>query len=182
MPTVFTHAAVPLCLGIGLGTRVIPPRLLLAGVIYAMMPDLDVLSFAFGIKYAAALGHRGLTHSLLFALIMPTLALCARTWFQTTPVRIWLFLFVSLLSHSVLDALTTGGLGVGWLWPWLQTRFFFPIQVIRVAPFQPAAYLTERGLAVMLSELFWVWLPGMVIAGLLYLHRRDTKQQRFNHH
>ncbi|MEX1760816.1 hypothetical protein WMQ20_29940, partial [Escherichia coli] len=25
MPTVITHAAVPLCLGLGLGTKVIPP-------------------------------------------------------------------------------------------------------------------------------------------------------------
>ncbi|EPE1079876.1 metal-dependent hydrolase, partial [Escherichia coli] len=27
MPTVITHAAVPLCIGLGLGSKVIPPRL-----------------------------------------------------------------------------------------------------------------------------------------------------------
>ncbi len=32
MPTIVTHAAVPLCLGLGLGCKIIPPRLLLAGV------------------------------------------------------------------------------------------------------------------------------------------------------
>lgn len=31
MPTIVTHAAVPLCLGLGLGSRIISPRLLLAG-------------------------------------------------------------------------------------------------------------------------------------------------------
>ncbi|EBH0325229.1 hypothetical protein FJ744_23135, partial [Salmonella enterica] len=49
MPTVITHAAVPLCPGAGLGLKVIPPRLLFAGVMLAMLPDADVLAFKFGI-------------------------------------------------------------------------------------------------------------------------------------
>ncbi len=72
-------------------------------------------------------------------------------------------LLVSLLSHSLLDSLTTGGKGVGWLWPWRDERFFAPWQVIRVAPFKLEAYLTARGEAVILSELYWVWLPGVVL-------------------
>lgn len=51
MPTVITHAAVPLCFGAGLGLKVIPPRLLFAGVVLAMLPDADVLAFKFGIAY-----------------------------------------------------------------------------------------------------------------------------------
>ncbi len=70
---------------------------------------------------------------------------------------------VSLLSQSLLDSLTTGGKGVGWLWPWRDERFFAPWQVIRVAPFKLEAYLTARGEAVILSELYWVWLPGIVL-------------------
>ena len=49
MPTIVTHAAVPLCLGLGLGSRIIPPRLLLAGVAIAMLPDADVLAFKLGV-------------------------------------------------------------------------------------------------------------------------------------
>ena len=45
MPTIITHAAVPICLGLGLGLKVIPPRLLFAGIALAMLPDADVLSF-----------------------------------------------------------------------------------------------------------------------------------------
>ena len=67
MPTVITHAAVPLCLGLGLGTNVIPPRLLFAGIVLAMLPDADVLAFKFGVAYGNIFGHRGFTHSLLFA-------------------------------------------------------------------------------------------------------------------
>lgn len=56
MPTVITHAAVPLCIGLGLGSKVIPPRLLFAGIILAMLPDADVLSFKFGVAYGNVFG------------------------------------------------------------------------------------------------------------------------------
>lgn len=70
---------------------------------------------------------------------------------------------VSLLSHRLLYSLTTGGKGVGWLWPWRDERFFAPWQVIRVAPFKLEVYFTARGEAVILSELYWVWLLGVVL-------------------
>ena len=113
MPTIITHAAVPLCLGLGLGTRVIPPRLLLTGIVLAMLPDADVLAFKFGIAYGNIFGHRGFTHSLLFAFVVPLLCvIVGRRWFGAGLMRCWLFLTVSLLSHSLLDSITTGGTGV----------------------------------------------------------------------
>ena len=57
MPTVITHAAVLLCIGLGLGSKAIPPRLLFAGIILAMLPDADVLSFKFGVAYGNVFGH-----------------------------------------------------------------------------------------------------------------------------
>lgn len=172
MPTIVTHAAVPICLGIGLGSRKIPPALLMTGIAFSMIPDLDVLAFKFGIAYANAFGHRGFTHSLLFAFALPTLALLFKNAFKVGYRRIWSFLTVSLLSHSVLDSLTTGGMGVGWLWPWSEERFFAPVQVIKVAPFQLAQYLKPNGIAVIQSELLWVWLPGVVIMLALIALRR----------
>jgi len=159
MPTIITHAAVPICLGLGLGSRIIPPRLLLAGVAIAMLPDADVLAFKLGVAYGHVFGHRGFTHSLLFAFALTTLAALFHRQFRTSGS----FLLVSLLSHSLLDSLTTGGKGVGWLWPWRDERFFAPWQVIRVAPFKLEAYLTPRGEAVILSELYRVWLPGVLL-------------------
>lgn len=176
MPTIITHAAVPLCLGAGLGLRIIPPRLLLAGVVLAMLPDADVLSFKFGIAYGNVFGHRGFTHSLLFAFVVPLLCvLFAGRWFRVGLVRSWLFLTVSLLSHSLLDSITTGGKGVGWLWPWLDERFFAPWQVIKVAPFALAQYTTPSGHQVIISELQWVWLPGAVLTLCLWAYRSRKK-------
>ena len=81
---------------------------------------------------------------MLFAFVLPTLAMLFHRQFRASAATVWSFLLVSLLSHSLLDSLTTGGKGVGWLWPWRDERFFAPWQVIRVAPFKLEAYLTAR--------------------------------------
>ncbi len=63
-----------------------------------------------------------------------------------------------------------GGKGGGWFWSWRDERFFAPWQLIRIAPFKLEAYLTARGEAVILSELYWVWLPGgALMLGLILL-------------
>jgi inner membrane protein len=72
MPTVFTHAVSALALG----TAVLPARAgsrtWCLGVLCSAVPDLDVLTFAFGVGYSDMLGHRGLSHSLPFALALST--------------------------------------------------------------------------------------------------------------
>ncbi|MDR0746848.1 MAG: metal-dependent hydrolase [Helicobacteraceae bacterium] len=167
MPTVITHAIVPISIGLGLGRKAVPIRLMAAGAIFAMLPDADVIAFKFGIAYSDALGHRGASHSLLFAAAAPLLMLPFKRFFGVSAVKLWAFLFVALLSHSLLDACTTGGLGVAWLLPFSDERFFAPFQMIRVAPFGISAYLTDRGVAVILSELLWVWLPMFCIGAIL---------------
>ena len=57
-----------------------------------------------------------------------------------------------VLSHSLLDSVTTGGKGVGWLWPWSDERFFAPWQVIKVAPFALSRYTTPYGHQVIISD------------------------------
>src|SRR5258706_8976673 len=69
MPTLLSHPAVPLALGLAIGASRVSPRLLCAGVVASVIPDLDVVGFNFGISYSDILGHRGLTHSLGFALL-----------------------------------------------------------------------------------------------------------------
>tara|TARA_R110001592_G_scaffold140302_6_gene361233 strand:- start:1054 stop:1314 length:261 start_codon:yes stop_codon:yes gene_type:complete len=43
--------------------------LLLAAVFSTILPDFDVIGFKLGIPYSHPLGHRGFTHSILFAVI-----------------------------------------------------------------------------------------------------------------
>ncbi|MCU1205885.1 metal-dependent hydrolase [Stenotrophomonas maltophilia] len=171
MPSIITHAAVPLALWCAADRGRIPPRLLAAGVIAAMLPDADVLAFALHIPYADAFGHRGASHSLLFAGVLAALAAVLaffgsrRPWSAGVSVQAAVFVFVCAASHPLLDAMTSGGLGVALAWPWSEHRFFAPWRPIRVSPLAPQ-FFSARGVATLLSELRWVWLPlaGAVVA------------------
>ncbi len=149
------------------GSRVIPPRLLLIGLLAACLPDLDVLAFKLGIAYDDALGHRGFSHSLLFAGLVGILgALCCRL-LDAGPCQSGLWIAVACAAHSLLGALTDGSLGVAWLWPWSEQRYSLPCRPIAVSPFIDG-FFSPRGLAVLASEARWVWLPclGLAITGV----------------
>lgn len=112
MPTVLTHPAVPLSIGLGLGKYAIPTPLVIAGIAISVLPDLDVLAFRYGISYASDFGHRGFSHSLLFAAVLALLGACAFQYFHTSFWRAFWFLFLAATSHGTLDAFTNGGLGI----------------------------------------------------------------------
>lgn len=163
MPTVMTHAVVPLAIGLALGRRRVPSPLLVAGVAAAMLPDADVIAFRLGIPYADAFGHRGASHALFSAACVGLLGALVARWLKTTSVVAFAFLFVAVASHGVFDMLTDGGLGVALLWPWSDERFFAAARPIAVSPIG-REFLSERGLAVLGSELLWVWLPCLLLA------------------
>jgi inner membrane protein len=58
-----------------------------------------------------------------------------------------------------LDALTNGGNGIALLSPLSNNRYFFPWTPIEVSPLNIKAFLSQRGLIVLTSELLWIWLP-----------------------
>ena len=171
MPTVFTHAVLPLAAGVALGTACLPPRLIAAGMLAAVLPDADVVAFKLGIDYAHALGHRGASHSLVFASMCGMIAACGTRWFKAPVLTTFLFIALSAASHPLLDMFTDGGLGVALLWPWSDARHFAPWRMIEVSPFANR-FFSARGVEVLLSELRWVWLPALTAAGFLMLLRR----------
>jgi inner membrane protein len=176
MPTILTHSVVPLALGSGLGRAAISRRLLIFGVAGSMLPDLDVLAFHFGIPYAAEFGHRGFSHSLLFAFLIALLGACLFRWLQSTFIRSFAFIFFAVSSHGILDAFTNGGLGIAFLWPWSGTRFFAPLHPIEVSPIG-LGFFAGRGLHVLESEIVWVWLPCAII--YLFMAISNKLSQKF---
>ena len=124
MPTVFTHPALPLAVGLGLGRATISSRLLLAGVAASILPDLDVVSLRLGVSYSSAFGHRGLTHSFAFALSVALVGAICHRWLHARSSSAFLFLLAATASHGVLDAFTNGGLGIAFLWPFSSERYF----------------------------------------------------------
>jgi inner membrane protein len=169
MPSILSHPAIPLALG--LGRRLVPGPLLLAGVAASMLPDLDVIGFDLGVPYGSAFGHRGCSHSLLTAAVIALLGAWALRRWRLGWVGSIGFLFVAAASHGILDACTSGGLGVALFWPWSEARYFAPFRGIRVAPLGLARFLSARGATVLLSEIRWVWLPSLALAAALALIR-----------
>ncbi len=171
MPTIFTHPAVPLALGLALGRKTLSPRLIAAGAFASILPDFDSIAFKLGIAYADQFGHRGASHSLLFALAVGFIGAAAAPWLRTTRWRALWFIALCTASHPLLDALTNGGLGVALLWPWSHERIFGPWRPIAVSPIG-IGFFSGRGVRVLWSELFWVWGPVFGVAGCVWASRR----------
>ena len=162
MTTIFTHPAVPLALGLARARQTVSPRLLLAGVMCSVIPDIDVIAFQFDIPYRHGFGHRGFTHSIVFAGLLGLLAVALHRSLKARATFAFAFVFICTLSHGVLDAMTTGGLGVAFLWP-SEQRYFLPWRFIQVSPIG-FSFFSPWGLAVLRAELLWIWLPALTIA------------------
>jgi inner membrane protein len=167
---------VPLALATALPREVVSPGLVFLGVVCSAIPDLDVVGFRFGISYGHILGHRGLSHSIAFAAFLGG-CLALLMPFEAQPLRaprltVFLYLFLSTLSHGILDAMTSGGLGVAFFAPFDNTRYFLPWRPIRVSPISVSAFLSATGLRVLHSELQWVWIPAALAGAFLSLLRR----------
>ena len=180
MPTILSHIAAPLALGLGLGRRTVPKRLLFAGLVASVLPDIDVLAFRLNVAYSDALGHRGVTHSVIFAFALALLALACARQLRTSRSIAFSFVGLSAVSHGLLDMITNGGLGVALWWPWSSARFFAPWQVIEVSPLGLGRVFSARGLAVLQSELIWVWLPAVAVAMALFAVRTLGSNLVFN--
>jgi inner membrane protein len=128
----------------------------------SMLPDLDVVGFRFGIRYADAWGHRGATHSLAFALLVGFTLSLVSPLLGTS--RVWTALCVTgvVASHALLDTLTDGGLGCALFWPFDPDRYFAPWRPIPVARIG-RAYFGQHSLRVISTELA-IFLPFLIYA------------------
>jgi inner membrane protein len=168
MPTIMSHAIAGAALAQLLAPARVRKPLTVASIFCAMLPDGDVLGFAAGIAYGDMLGHRGFTHSILFASLAGT---AGGKWFAG--VRAGVCLGVATLSHGLLDATTDGGRGVGFLIPFSAERYFFPWTPVEVSPIG-LGFFSARGLHVFASELLWIWIPSLVLLSYAFWRNRRT--------
>jgi inner membrane protein len=170
MPTALTHALA----GAASGFVLVPPMppsfyLLTAGL--GLLPDTDVIAFPLGIPYGSRYGHRGISHSLTVAVAAGLLfGLGTAGAFGVTWWYLALAYFLVIALHSVLDAMTDGGMGIGFFAPFTDRRYFFPWRPIRVSPIGFAVF-SRWGWRALLSEVLWVWLPLALLVGVTWLGR-----------
>jgi inner membrane protein len=178
MASVFSHAVAALGIGAGFQQPGTPKRVWLIGVLCSVIPDLDVIGFGFGIRYGDFWGHRGFSHSLLFAALLASFVVVV-AFRQAVPglgrFALWTYFFLATASHGLLDAMTDGGLGVAFFSPFDNSRYFLPWRPIRVSPIGVARFFSHRGLEVVQSELLWIWLPAALLVVSAWLVRRQRR-------
>ncbi len=145
--------------------------LILVAILSSILPDADVLAFKIGIPYKHPLGHRGFTHSILFALLWAALV---TVFFKTRKTMVYVVVFLATLSHGILDALATGGKGVGFFIPFNNDRFFFPWRLIKVSPIGIEKFFSSWGLKVIGSELIFIGIPCAIVLLALYFSKKRT--------
>ncbi|SFD11769.1 metal-dependent hydrolase [Algibacter pectinivorans] len=141
--------------------------LVLAAVCSAILPDFDVIAFKLGFAYEHPLGHRGFTHSILFAVLWALLLML--TIGKKNKLIWFLVICLSMISHGVFDAMTSGGKGVGFFIPFNNKRFFFQFRDILVSPLGVENFISSRGVAVLFSEFKYIFLPCFLVLGIRFL-------------
>ena len=166
MPSPLSHGTVALALGSLIPNSFLPRKWWLIGAICASLPDADVIAFRLGIPYQHMMGHRGLTHSIVFAMVL-ALTVAGAALFTSKGLRLApvlsLYLCACTLSHGLLDALTNGGYGVAFWAPFSDQRFLFAWRPIDAAPLSVTRFLSSKALVVVGTEPMWVVTPCLLI-------------------
>lgn len=140
----------------------------------SVLPDVDVIGLALGVPYGSFWGHRGFSHSLLFACMVGVILGCTGLdGMQKESTPRWprcIYYAIVTASHGVLDALTNGGLGIAFFSPFDTNRYFFGWRPLEVSPIGPG-FFSRNGLKVLESEAIWIWFPCVVLLIMMRLRK-----------
>lgn len=165
MPSSISHGLVAVAVGGAMLPQPTARRCWVAGVLCAILLDLDAIGRPFGRGDVTFLGgHRAITHSLAFAVLLG--AVVAWTTFRDPRwdqqrVRIAGFLITATALHGVLDAFASYGDGVTLLWPFSTERYSSPWQPLK-GP----------------NEIWWIWVPVVSVLMLLKRLKQSRKNER----
>ena len=179
MASPITHPAVPVVIALLVGRAIVSAPLLILGIAFSILPDLDIIAFRLGVPYGSPYGHRGFSHSIVTALVLSTAAVPLARALRARPVVVFWFLSLSMLSHGILDALTRNATnGVALFWPFSAERILFSFRPIQASPISVQRFMSERGLHVLWSEMVWVWAPLLTVGLVGLLIRRQMRANK----
>ncbi len=122
-----THIALGACMGEAFAGKTVGRKAMLWGVLAQSVPDIDFLGALWMDTSSNLLGHRGFTHSILFAAIVTVLlALLAEKWHRPHNISFarWTAFFgAAIFMHIFFDAFNN--YGVGWFEPFSHHRISF---------------------------------------------------------
>lgn len=172
MPSTFGHAVAGLAITAVFHGEKLPRRTWAIAACCATAPDLDWFVSLLNMHRGHVLNHRGVAHSLFAALVIATLAFFLAYRKDQRRWAVWLCLTIATLSHGLLDALTSGGVGVALFMPFSETRWACLWQPGQVAPLPLGREHTWYFLRSLWTELFWIGLPALVLVAWSRLARQ----------
>lgn len=132
---------------------------MLWGALAQSIPDIDFMAASWLDTADNLLAHRGFTHSILFALlVIPLFALAVDKIHKPedfTYRKLLLFFSIEVFLHLLLDGFNN--YGVGWLEPFIHTRFSFN-----------SIYVAD--------PFFSIW-PGIAFVVLIFLNRYNIRRR-----
>ncbi len=179
MPGLPSHVAAGAAIALTAAPRCIPARraLLLGGLLGAV-PDLDLIGRLFGVAPTACiLGHRGLMHSLPFAVLVGGIAAYAvgSECRGRAKAGAILAFTLAIASHPLLDLLTATGPGVALASPFSCARTTVAWHPLDPAtPAAHAAALPRKIWHYLRYELLFVMLPAVALIAWRWRARRST--------
>ena len=172
MPFLLSHSFAGTAVSSVPFSRHIPRRIWWLAALCGAVPDFDYAWNMRPLRDGSWLAHRGLTHTPLFAAVFAVILvwLAFRSVDRSMRTRIWIALFLATVSHGILDAMSAYGAGIPFFFPVSLTRYHFPWRPIRADPHGDGL------LAVLLrsirTEVFVIWIPGIILLGLTALRRQ----------
>jgi inner membrane protein len=166
-----THTVLGACLGEVIAGKKLGKKAMLIGALANNLPDIDVIAGAWNSPTEGLLVHRGITHSILFALLLPPLL--AYFFEKLSKNKYlsygrWMLLFSSgMFIHIFLDALTA--YGTGWFEPFNHARVsfnaLFILDPVFMLPMLVAAIVLLILKRTSSKRLTWA-LSGLIISTL----------------
>jgi membrane-bound metal-dependent hydrolase YbcI (DUF457 family) len=138
-------------------------RLFGLAALLSIIPDLDVLIYI-AFRPLGMTPHRGITHTIVFALIAGGLmAIVCRRFLGLTYLRVFLIVSAVLLSHSILDYLMGCGPAVPFFWPISEKGFLLPFRLV------PTAFYSLSAGGLLSVAVLPVTLVGMLLEVVIFL-------------
>jgi inner membrane protein len=170
LPTLITHALLPVIGAAAVPRLRLSNRVIGAAIVAAMLPDADVVGrLLFDYPGTHPLGHRGWTHSIVFALLVGLVGMAGSSALRASPRLAFAILFLGALSHPLTDMLTDGGRGVMLLWPLSLEKMHWPVRPVEISPLGLRGFEDGRMWEVLASEALWLVAPALILAFLCRL-------------
>lgn len=152
------------------------PYVTVLAIVAAILPDVDVLL----VTASGVVEHRGLTHSLMFAVISAAaLAAVARALVDTGIARLFVVMFLACASHLLLDFLMGAGPPIRPLAPFDDRGFLAPVRLLPIAyyartaeGYRSVAFWVGNGIAAALEVA--ILAPPLLVTSPAWRSRTRT--------